>query len=289
MKSLQQPRFRLLAGLIGTCFLTAIAGTASAGSESSRSDPGPAVVFPADWNDDIDRSGFNEPSGICFHNERGTLFVVGDEGDVGEFETDGTLIKARRVRKADFEGITHDPSSGRLYVAVEGEEAILELDPDSLKVLREFDIPRSFKGRKVMKKGGQGIEAITFVVNPDHPEGGTFYVANQSFDLDDEKDLSALFELHVPIRSGEGEVEILRFFEPGVIDLAGLFHDRPSGHLFVVSDATNSLFEISPDHQVVGAWAFPGNDQEGIAADADGNFYLAQDSGGIIKLKWNRE
>lgn len=278
--------------LISTAILIASLMAVEAASGPTRAPSTPSIVFPADWIGDIDQSksgGFNEPSGVCYHVERGTLFLVGDEGDVGEFETDGTLIRAKRVRKADFEGITHDPSTGLLYVAEEGADNILELDPDSLKVLREFNIPRSFEGRKVMKKGGQGLEAITFVVHPEHPEGGTFYVANQCFDLDDEEDGSALFELNVPIRSHRDEVEILRIYRPGVIDLSGLFHDRRTGHLFLVSDATNALFEVSLDHRIVQAWAFPGNDQEGIATDADGFLYLAQDSGGLIKLDWHRK
>ena len=38
------------------------------------------VVFPNEWVGDIDPSGFNEPSGMCWHPQRRTLFVVGDEG-----------------------------------------------------------------------------------------------------------------------------------------------------------------------------------------------------------------
>ena len=37
------------------------------------------------------------------------------------------------------------------------------------------------------------------------------------------------------------------------------------------------------------AYAFPGANQEGIAVDGEGFLYVAQDSGGIIKLKWHRE
>lgn len=70
----------------------------------------------------IDRVGFKEPSGICFHPARETLFVVGDRGHVGEMQTDGTLVRERRIRKADFEGITCNPGTGLLYIAVEGEE-----------------------------------------------------------------------------------------------------------------------------------------------------------------------
>ena len=79
---------------------------------------------------DIDRINFNEPSGIVFHPKRGSLFVVGDEGDLCEIRPDGTpIVKSKRIRNADFEGITCDPSTGLLYVAVERERKILELNP----------------------------------------------------------------------------------------------------------------------------------------------------------------
>lgn len=46
---------------------------------------------------------FDEPSGIVFHAQRGTLFVVGDEGDIGEFQTDGRLVQQARHLDADDE------------------------------------------------------------------------------------------------------------------------------------------------------------------------------------------
>ena len=248
-----------------------------------------SIVFPYEWAGDIDKTEFNEPSGICWHSQRRTLFVVGDEGDVCEIKTDGTLIQKKRVRHADFEGITHDPSTGRLYIAVEGAEAIIELEPETLDVLREFALPRTFEGRTVMKAGGQGIEAITFVPDPTHPEGGTFCVANQAFSLALEDDISAVFQVELPLRSKTGEARLLGYFEPGVIDLSGLYYESASGHLFVISDAANVILEYSRDPALVKAYAFPGDNQEGITADNAGYLYIAQDSGGILKLKWLRE
>ncbi len=238
---------------------------------------------------DIDQIGFNEPSGIFWHSGRGTLFVVGDEGDLCEIRTDGTPIKQQRLRAADLEGVTHDPATGLLYIAVEGEETILEVDPETFTVRREFALPRTWQGYTRLREGKEGIEAITFVPNAAHAEGGTFYVANQAFTLTDEEDISALFEVELPLRSGTGEPRFVRSLSPGIIDLAGLFYDAESNHLFVVSDATNVLLEVSMDLEVLKAYAFPGDNQEGITADPDGFLYIAQDSGGILKVKWLRE
>lgn len=261
-------------------------GCATASSQQSISSN---IVFPCKWVGNIDKSKFNEPSGICWHSQRKTLFIVGDEGDVCEMKTDGTLIKKKRIRNADFEGITHDPSTGFLYIAVEGAESIIELDPETFKILREFSLPRTFDGKTVMKAGGQGIEAITFVPDPDHPDGGTFYVANQSFNLADKHDISGMFVVELPLRSKTGRPKLLNQFKPGVIDLSGLYYDQGNRHIFVISDACNIIMEYSLDFKLLREYAFPGDNQEGITADNMGFMYIAQDSGGIIKLKWLRE
>jgi uncharacterized protein YjiK len=250
------------------------------------------ILFPHQWVGNIDRVDFNEPSGIVFHSQRGTLFVVGDNGDICEIQRDGILVKQKRISTADFEGITCDPSTGLLYIAVEGEEKIIEIDPEDLGVLREFAIDRAFQEKTVLKAGGSGIEAIAFVPDADHPEGGTFYVTNQAFDLNDMEDPSAIFQIEVPLKTGsagDSTAKIIRYFTLEVIDLSGLHYDSVHGQLCVISDATNTFFQITKAGKILRSYAFPGNDQEGITVDSEGFLYIAQDSGGIIKVKWNRQ
>ena len=148
-------------------------------------------------------------------------------------------------------------------------------------------IERTFQGAVVLKSGGPGIETISFVPDPNHPEGGTFYVANQGFDLEDKEDPSAIFEIEVPLKSGSAgklTAKIVRFFSIGVIDLAGSHYDKASDLVYIISDATNTFFEITRTGKVLRAYAFPGDNQEGIAVDDEGFVYIAQDSGGIIKV-----
>lgn len=205
--------------------------------------------------------------------------------------TDGTVINEKRIVRADFEGITHDSSTGRLYIAVERAEKIIELDPGTFDVLREFPISRKFMGDMLLKAGGQGIEAITFVPDTNHPHGGTFYVANQSYDLEDTEDISAVFEVEVPLKSKaetNTSAKILRYFSLGVIDLSGLYFDKATDHLYVISDSTNTIFELTRTGKILSGYAFPKDNQEGITVDDQGFFYIAQDSGGILKIKWNK-
>jgi hypothetical protein len=246
------------------------------------------IVFQNKWVGDIDQIQFNEPSGICWHDSRETLFLVGDEGDICEIKPDGMLVKQEHVRDADFEGVTHDPSTGLLYIVIEEEEIVLEIHPETFEVLREFSIPRQFKGKTLLNAGGNGIEAITFVPDDEHPEGGVFYAANQAFTLDDEQDISAIFEVELPLRSQKGEPRILSYFTPGVIDLSGLHYDAKTDRLLVTSDAANIILEYSRQHELLSVQAFPGDNQEGITVDPDGFIYIAQDTGGIVKLKWLR-
>jgi hypothetical protein len=81
------------------------------------------LPFPGRVIGNIDKSNFPEPSGIVFHPLRETLFVVGDEGDLGEMKIDGTPLRKKHYPaetfRMDFEGITVNPLTGLLYVAVD--------------------------------------------------------------------------------------------------------------------------------------------------------------------------
>ena len=146
-------------------------------------------------------------------------------------------------------------------------------------------------GDTLLKEGGQGIEAITFVPDLNHPHGGTFFLANQSYYLEDAEDISAVFEVEVPLKSradANASTKILRFYSLGIIDLSGLWFDQATDHLYVISDSTNTIFEITKTGTILSGHAFPGDNQEGITVDDQGFLYIAQDSGGILKIKWDK-
>jgi uncharacterized protein YjiK len=129
------------------------------------------------------------------------------------------------------------------------------------------------------------------VPDPSHPEGGTFYVANQAFEPCPPDDPSVIVEVVLPLRTGgsdAAEVTIERAFDIGIADISGFYYDTDKDHILIISDASNALLELTRDCEVLRGWAFPGDNQEGIAIDPDGFVYIAQDSGGILKLKWRR-
>ena len=245
------------------------------------------VVMPYEYGGEWDAENLKEPSGAVYDESRESLFVVGDEGDICEIKTDGEMVRIKRIRPGDFEGITRDPASGLLYVAEEGEEKVLEIDPENFEITREFVLPRSFQGEVIFQEGGNGIEGITFVPQPDHPEGGTFFVGNQSFSLEPGDEKSLLAEAVLPLKTArgkKGEARVLRVFPPGVIDISALHYCPESDTLFFASDASNTFYQIDRNWNYLRAKAFPGANQEGIALDGKGTMYIAQDSGGILVI-----
>jgi uncharacterized protein YjiK len=263
----------------------------------SPAPPAPAanpldIIFPYQWKGIIDKNAVEEPSGAVFHRQRGTLFIIGDEGSLYELTPAGEMKNSKVIEEgADFEGVTCDPTTGLLYAVIEDAEQIVEVDPDTMTIGRRFNIERTYEGRLVMKQGGNGVEGITFIPDAAHPQGGVFYVVNQTFVLDDPEDVSALVQVVLPLRTGVGDtftVPIARHMPLNIIDLAGLHYDATTGHIFAVSDSDNVLLELTTDGDIVRSWAFPGDNQEGIAADNDGSMYIAQDTGGVLRIKWKR-
>jgi len=271
-----------------TAFLIAAIGHGALPEPAQGAGPD-EVLLRYEWLGNIDKIEFNEPSGIAFHHQRGTLFVAGDNGDLCEIGTDGELVRQCHVRdtNADFEGITYDPSTGRVYVVVEEPPLLLEVNPDDLAIRREIPIRRELDGQTVLASGGQGLEGLTFVPDGEHPHGGRFYVTNQSFDLDSTDDVSAIVELAVPLRDpGQITAVPVATHPLGVIDLAGLQYDAAGERFLVVSDGTNSISLVSLAGEVQSCMALPAQTQEGVTIDDEGHLYIAQDAGGIIKLRW---
>lgn len=273
---------RLFFLMVCTCIAAAFVLTAGCASSDDTGVNPADIVFHYGWEGNIDKSDLTEPSGIVYHPGRDALYAVGDEGDIARMKTDGTEHEVRLLRpKADLEGITVNPATGLLYAVIEGKEKILEVYPDSMKVKREFQVERTFEGKTVFEPGGNGTEGVTFRPDESHPEGGTFYMTNQSFSAGE---ASFIAEVEVPLKSGGDTAQIRRLIHPGVSDLAALYLGPHTESLLVVSDGTNSIYRIDDGGRVISGRAFVGNDQEGLTLGPEGYMYIAQDCGGIIKV-----
>ncbi|MCR4395916.1 MAG: SdiA-regulated domain-containing protein [Candidatus Saccharicenans sp.] len=249
------------------------------------------IRFPYQWLDtpgfggNIDQQNIPEPSGLCFHPTRKTLFVVSDEGWLYEITTDGAPIYSQRI-PGDLEAVAINPQTGLVYLVIEGDDVILEYDPDRRQVTRRFPVNREFKGnpnflQKQENQYDNGLESLAFVPDENHPEGGTFYAGNQW-------DPPCLLELLVPLKSSqapEAEARIIRVLPFSIDDPSAMIYDEKNRLLHIVSDADNILVEITLEGKLVKEYAFLGDNQEGLAWDDQGFLYIAQDSGGILKVR----
>lgn len=245
--------------------------------ERSNAD-NPYDPFPYERVDGFSKPQSEKLSGIVFYPPRETLFAVSDNGWIIEIKTDGTLIQKRQLRKkADFEGITYSPATEMLYVAIEGEEVILEVNPETLEAEGDMPIDRMFEGNILLSPEGNGIEGITFVPASDGAANGSFYLVNQSNELGG-TDPSIVFEVEINHAASEPHAQIIRYFSVGVTDLSGIHYNPSSRRLLVISDANNVLLEVSLLGQVLKTSLLPGKKQEGITTDEAGFLYIAQDN-----------
>ena len=274
----------LIIGISGILVYSLVRMEQSKTQQTAESRP---INLPYNWIGDITKDRMAEPSGITYHPTRKSLFVADDSGIVYEISVNGRRIQAKGVNELDIEGITVDPATGMLYTAVEDDETIIEIEPETLTIQREFRIAREFKGEQLLKKGGMGIEAIVFVQDASHPEGGTFWVGNQSFSLKERDEPSVVCEVVVPLRTATGrksEGTIINAYKMNFIDISGLAYDSQDDRLVLISDTTNLLVEINRQGTILSKYLLPGDEQEGVTLDGLGYMYIAQESGEIIKL-----
>jgi len=250
--------------------------------------------FPGTVVGDILKFRVNGASGVVYDARRKALLVNGDWREVFVTGLDGRRI--RRVRlpaRYDLEGITLNPADGMVYLVTERTDSILELDPKTFAVRREFPIERTFKGKTVLDRSGDGLEGITFRPDARHPEGGTFFVCNQG-SRPRPGDDAIVLEIEAPLKSGGakgGRAKILRTFRPGPPDLAGLHYDAVRDRLYAVSGRTRLLIEMTTAGNLTAAYRLPRpvtTALEGITFDDASGVYVTLDGGGVIKFTWDR-
>ncbi len=209
-----------------------------------------------------------ETSGLTWHDGLQKLFAVSDEGIVSMMNADGSDLVNWNV-PGDLEALTvADHSSNLIYIGVENPDSILEFDVITGQVTRTFDLTDWMTGAD-----NQGLEALAFVPDISHPEGGLFYAGLQSD--------GRIYQFALPIVSNSSSTAVTfvqsMAIEGGSTDLAGLAYDPSSDLLLAMFDSIDQLNVIDRDGQLRSRWTVPGVGQEAVIF-VDGQFYVVDDS-----------
>jgi uncharacterized protein YjiK len=208
-----------------------------------------------------DSKAVKEPSGIVFHPGRGTLFVVGDRGDVAELSREGKVLRRANLDGHGFEGVTVGPN-GRIFAIEEKKTPkIYELDPDSLEVKAEYEVDTKLHGKRIIGNSpNKSTEGLCYV-----PEQNAFYCVNQH--------PPRLVKLDVPL---------------GKKQASDVTYDRASGHFLITESSSGkgegTVYELSREGALVSKTSLPGKRAEGLALDGFGRAFIADDAGGVLRV-----
>jgi hypothetical protein len=210
-----------------------------------------------------------EPSGAEWHSRLEKLLVVSDGGMLLKMDPDGSNLSSLII-PGDLEAVcVADPTTDFAYVGVEDPATVLEVDVTTGQIMRSFvlltDLPFN-----------EGLEALTFVPDPGHPEGGLFYAGIQ---VD-----GSIHVFELPIKSSPTSESVTEVdvFVPvaGRNDLSGLHYDWREDVLHAIFDVYDLWRAMLTDGSLIDEWDLPGIDQEGIAIGGC-NLFIAEDGGAL--------
>jgi len=233
-----------------------------------------ATELPIDYIETITTQNKIEPSGIAINN--GITYVISDNGRICNISID-SCVKLKK--KIDMEGITFD-NNNVMYVAQEGKDKLLKLS-ENLEISAKYKVPREYNGRIILKKGGDGIEALTYLYTKANRK--FFIISNQS-DYIDTEDGSTIIKISIPAKQTKfrSTARIENVYNMQYTDISGLFYKR--GYLYVISDDNDKLLVYKENTmEQIEEYELPGEDQEGIFIK-DNTLYIAQDSGNVLKI-----
>ena len=201
----------------------------------------------------------DEPSGLAYNAETGTLFTNNDGtvSNIYEISTSAELLNTLIVNGTDFEGIAFSLNYDTIFVVEEVNWKVVMFDLTGEKI-GEFEVEHS-------PSQVNGLEGITV-----DPETGHLFVLG-------EKNNPELIELTV-----DG-VEIFRTelnFSP---DVSGITIHPVWNTLFILSDEAYSLNEVTKSGEFLRSWYIPLDQAEGVTfGENEHVIYMVADRGGKL-------
>lgn len=229
-------------------------------------------------------AGVREPSGVVYSPTRGTLFVVGDEGSLVEVATDGK-VAAQIPTGGNLEDVAVHSPSGRLVLLSEKKGELVVLDPVSGKKTGKFKLEdEALLGEAGIDKN-QGFEGLAFRKEDGRPGGGVFYLAHQRAPA---MLISIAFDPLAASGTIGAESLVSRTTVPNREDLTAVTYDAALDRVFVIADSKDRLVMLTRSGEEEAEIVLPGAQQEGLAFDALGNLWIADDRAGLLVFRGAR-
>jgi uncharacterized protein YjiK len=212
------------------------------------------------------RLGVAEPSGVAFHPKTGHLFVIGDDGKLAEVDTSGKVVRSLAF-PGNLEDVAVHTPTGDLLVLSEMNSELILYDPIGHQERKRWRLDKMAVLGRTSADSNQGFEGLAFRPDGSQPGGG-------------------VFDLNRPAGTLGADVVKARWEMTGYEDLTAITYVAELDRLLVVSDAKDVLIVMRTDGTVERVVPLPGKQQEGIAVDAEGNIWVADDRDkSLLKLE----
>lgn len=179
----------------------------------------------------------SEPSGITFQNNH--LYIVSDSnGVVYKTNLEGEIKSEIQTSTTDNEGVSFN-SEGNLVIVNEPKRKVLIVNTSG----EELD---NFKVEGKQKHKDSGLEGICFV-----PLEDSYFVINEK---------SPRQLLKISLEGAIIDTVKIDFAE----DLSGICFDKESNSLWIVSDKSSLLINVSLKGELLKKYKIPVNKAEGV-------------------------
>ncbi|WP_111708995.1 SdiA-regulated domain-containing protein [Lutibacter citreus] len=198
----------------------------------------------------IVKLNIQEPSGLTFYENH--LYIPSDyNGVVYKTSLNGKVIEKIPTDFTDLEGVAVN-EKGDIFVLNEKKRTFIKIKPNG-----ETDKKYKIKGNQ--KKNNSGLEGVCYFEKED-----CFFIVNES---------SPREVLKVSTKGKEKDSFKIDFAN----DLSGICFDVETNNLWLVSDESQKIYEISINGELINTFPIPVHKAEGIVIH-NNKIYIVSDS-----------
>lgn len=213
---------------------------------------------------------YSDASGVVWHEDRQSLFVVQNTGTLRELDTSGNLKDSWAVA-GDLEGITLAENDRYLYIGIEDPDSIVEFDLQA-----EVLTGKSWNLTTWMASAdpNKGLEGLAY-------RSGYFYAGLQ------EDGKIYVFNVNLVQNGDVSHVDTFTPYAPYSWDISGIEYNSNTGLTYVIYDNYDALLELDSSNGIVKHYTLLGTAQEGFAMKTNclartADVYVANDDTGVI-------